>query len=68
MTPAEGRDAFIETIYSVAGLSRYFISAVSARDFTFVLAATVLTTIVIVVLNLVADIVYALLDPRIRES
>ncbi len=52
----------------MAGLSRYFISAVSARDFTFVLAATVLTTIVIVVLNLVADIVYALLDPRIRES
>jgi oligopeptide transport system permease protein len=58
----------IETIYSVPGLSRYFISAVAARDYTFVLAATVLTTMVVVVLNLVADIVYALLDPRIRES
>ena len=58
----------IETIYSVPGLSRYFIAAVAARDYTFVLAATVLTTIVIVVLNLVADIVYALLDPRIRGT
>jgi oligopeptide transport system permease protein len=58
----------IETIYSVPGVSRYFVAAVAARDYTFVLAATVLTTIVIVVLNLVADIVYALLDPRVRES
>ena len=58
----------IETIYSVPGLSRYFVAAVAARDYTFVLAATVLTAIVIIVLNLVADIVYALLDPRIRGT
>jgi ABC-type dipeptide/oligopeptide/nickel transport system permease component len=58
----------IETIYSVPGISRYFVAAVAARDYTFVLGATVLTTMVIIVLNLAADIVYALLDPRIRES
>ncbi len=58
----------IETIYSVPGLSRYFVAAVSARDYTFVLGATVLTTLAIILLNLVADVVHAVLDPRVRDS
>ena len=58
----------IETLYSVPGVSRYFVAAVAARDYTFVLGATTLATLVIISLNLVADIAHALLDPRIRGS
>lgn len=58
----------IETLYSVPGVSRYFVAAVAARDYTFVLGATTLATLVIISLNLVADVAHALLDPRIRGS
>jgi oligopeptide transport system permease protein len=57
----------IENIFSIPGIGRYFVVAVPARDDGLVMGLTVLITLTIIVSNLVADVVYALLDPRLRD-
>jgi ABC-type dipeptide/oligopeptide/nickel transport system permease component len=56
----------IEIIFSVPGIGRYFISSVSNRDYSVVMGITVLTSIVIILANLLVDIAYGFLDPRTR--
>ena len=58
----------IEVLFSVPGISRYYIAAVLARDYTVVLGITVLLALLIIVANLIVDIVQAYLDPRIRTA
>jgi oligopeptide transport system permease protein len=58
----------IEVIFSVPGIGRYFITAVSGRDYSVVMGITVLTSTVIIVANLFVDIMYGILDPRTREA
>jgi ABC-type dipeptide/oligopeptide/nickel transport system permease component len=57
----------IENIFSIAGIGRYFVVAVQARDDGVVMGLTVVITLTIIVGNLVVDVVYALLDPRLRD-
>lgn len=54
-------------IFSIAGIGRYFVVAVQARDDGVVMGLTVVITLTIIVGNLVVDVVYALLDPRLRD-
>lgn len=61
-----GGSIYIETIFSWPGLGRMIAEAVSARDFPLVQAVAVFTSLVVVVMNLLTDIAYALIDPRIR--
>ncbi|TAM12747.1 MAG: oligopeptide ABC transporter permease OppB [Nevskiaceae bacterium] len=56
----------IETIFGLPGMGRYFVDGALNRDYTVVLGVTVLYGVMIVVANLVADLCYAALDPRIR--
>jgi ABC-type dipeptide/oligopeptide/nickel transport system permease component len=58
----------IEFIFSIPGIGRYFITSVSNRDYSVVMAITVLTSIIIVVANLFVDIMYGVLDPRTRDA
>jgi oligopeptide transport system permease protein len=58
----------IELIFSIPGIGRYFISSVSNRDYSVVMGITVLTSLVIILANLVVDIAYGFLDPRTRAS
>jgi oligopeptide transport system permease protein len=58
----------IELIFSIPGIGRYFITAVSSRDYSVVMGITVLTAVVIVLANMVVDILYGILDPRTREA
>ena len=58
----------IELIFSVPGIGRYYIAAVSARDYNVVLGITVLLALLIIVANLIVDVLHALLDPRVRET
>lgn len=55
-----------ETLFAWSGISRLLITAVTNRDFPVVQAATVVLAVIVVLLNLVVDLVYGLLDPRIR--
>lgn len=56
----------VEYIFAIPGLGKYFISSVSNRDYSVVMGLAVLLSSVIVVANLLVDIIYGFLDPRIR--
>jgi oligopeptide transport system permease protein len=58
----------IEFIFSIPGIGKGFIDGVRNRDYSLVMALTVLLSLVIVVANLVVDILYGFLDPRTREA
>jgi peptide/nickel transport system permease protein len=56
----------VETIFAIPGIGRLALQGALSRDYPVVLTMTVLGAALIVVCNLLADISYALLDPRIR--
>ncbi len=58
----------IEVIFSVPGIGRYFINSVSNRDYSVVMGITVLTSVIIILMNLIVDIAYGFLDPRTRTA
>ena len=55
-----------ETVFSWPGLGRAFVGAVSGLDFPLIMGITMIIAIIILVANLVTDIAYAWIDPRIR--
>jgi peptide/nickel transport system permease protein len=57
-----------ETVFSWPGLGRASIYALQGRDYPVVLAAIALFTLIFLVINLLVDLAYFLLDPRIRRS
>lgn len=58
----------IESIFGIPGLGFYFISSINDRDFSMILGNTVFYTVIFVVSLLLVDILYCLIDPRIRYS
>ena len=56
----------VEQIFSVPGIGRLLVSSIGTRDFTVVLAIVMILATWVVVVNFIADIVYQLIDPRIR--
>lgn len=58
----------IEKIFNLPGLGQHFISAVFNRDYTLILATTVLYATLLVMMNFLADIVVAWMNPRVRLS
>ena len=57
----------IEEIFAIPGIGRYYVTAVSARDYSVVMGLTVLLSVIVIVANLVVDILYGVLDPRTRD-
>lgn len=55
-----------ETVFQLPGLGRLIVNGASNRDYTLVLGLVILVTVVAVTLNLLVDLAYALLDPKIR--
>jgi ABC-type dipeptide/oligopeptide/nickel transport system permease component len=55
-----------EQIFEYPGMGRFFISAFGRGDFQQVLPWVMITVFAIIAFNLIADIMYAVLDPRIR--
>ncbi len=60
--------AVIETIFTIPGVGRYFVLGAINRDYTLVMGTVVLVAIFVIVFNLVVDILYGLLDPRVRHD
>ena len=56
----------IETIFALPGLGRYFVQGALNRDYPLVLGVVTLYAALIILFNLIADLVYGWLDPRIR--
>jgi oligopeptide transport system permease protein len=57
---------FVETISSVPGLGRYFVSSISERDYPVILGTVLLFGTVITLMNLIVDLIYPILDPRMH--
>ena len=55
----------IEQIFGVPGLGRYFVLGALNRDYTLVMGAVIFYGALIIVLNLIVDLLYAVLDPRV---
>ncbi|MFZ2422758.1 MAG: ABC transporter permease [Anaerolineae bacterium] len=63
-----GGAVLTETIFNFAGMGRLLFDAIQARDYTIVQSVTLVVAVVFVVVNLIVDLTYAFLDPRIRLS
>lgn len=56
----------VETIFGIPGIGRYFVQGALGRDYTLVMGTVVVIAVFVLVFNLVVDILYAWLDPRVR--
>ncbi len=56
----------IESIFGIPGIGREFVTSISSRDYTTTLGVTVLLCVILVSANFVVDILYVLIDPRIK--
>ncbi len=56
----------IESVFNIPGLGRYFVTSITNRDYTVILGVTVFYSLFLIAMNLIADIVCVILDPRIR--
>jgi peptide/nickel transport system permease protein len=57
-----------ETIFAVPGIGRLLVNSIFGRDYAVVQAVVMFVTIIVVMANLLVDIAYGLLDPRIRDG
>ena len=58
----------IEQIFAIPGIGRYYVTAVTARDYSVVMGLTVLLAIIVIFANMIVDILYGFLDPRTRDA
>jgi len=58
----------VETTFSIPGIGKYFVESIINRDYTIIMATTVILSIVVIMMNLVVDIAYKIVDPRITLS
>jgi oligopeptide transport system permease protein len=56
----------VETIFGIPGIGRYFVQGALGRDYTLVMGTVVVIAIFVIVFNLIVDVLYAWLDPRVR--
>lgn len=56
----------IETIFAIPGLGQYFVTSIYNRDYTVILGVTIFYSVIVIGLNMVVDLLYPLLDPRIK--
>jgi ABC-type dipeptide/oligopeptide/nickel transport system permease component len=63
-----GGSVLIETVFSIPGMGRMMVEAVLSKDYVVVQSGILVLSIMVVLSNLVVDISYGWLDPRIRYS
>ena len=56
----------VEQIFAVPGIGRYFVNSITGRDYTLIMGTTIILAALIVIMNLVSDIMYKIVDPRIN--
>ncbi len=57
---------FVENIFAYPGLGQFVVAALTAQDYPGVLATTLVFAVIIIIMNLVADLLYVVMDPQIR--
>lgn len=56
----------VESIFNIGGLGSKFVSSITNRDYTLIMATTIFLAVLMVTANLITDIVYKFVDPRIK--
>ena len=56
----------VEKIFTVPGLGRDFVSAINQRDNTLIMGTTIVLATLIITANVIVDILYKIIDPRIN--
>jgi peptide/nickel transport system permease protein len=57
---------FVETLFRIPGLGLYFTQAAASRDMPLLMGTTLFFALILMVVNLIVDLIYGALDPRIR--
>lgn len=58
----------VEQVFNIPGLGRYFVKAITARDYMVIMGTTIFLATFIILMNLVCDLLYKVVDPRIKFS
>jgi len=56
----------VETVFAIPGIGRAFVVAIESRDYPMILGTTILFSLVVAIANLVVDVLYVFIDPRVR--
>jgi oligopeptide transport system permease protein len=56
----------VETVFQVPGIGRSYVQSIEARDYPMILGTTVLYAALVALLNLIVDVAYVFIDPRVR--
>lgn len=65
---AFGGTIISETVFSIPGISSFLINAVKVRDVPVVMGTVIIVSIIVAVINLVIDLIYAFIDPRVKHG
>jgi ABC-type dipeptide/oligopeptide/nickel transport system permease component len=57
-----------ELTFGIPGMGKYFVTSITNRDYPVIMGTILLYAIILVIANLVVDIIYGFLDPRIRYT
>ena len=57
----------VEEIFGIPGLGQFFVRGALNRDYTLVLGIVIFYAALVVLLNLIVDVLYGVIDPRIRQ-
>ena len=63
-----GGSVFIESIFDYQGLGQLLLSSITSRDYPLMAGAFLLITAAVIVANLLAEVVYTVIDPRVRRQ
>src|SRR5207245_7393984 len=56
----------VESVFNIPGIGRAFVIAVSSRDYPMIVATTIVFSVILALANLLADVAYVFIDPRVR--
>ena len=56
----------VERIFSIPGLGQFFVQSITSRDYPLIMGTTIFLAALIIIMNLVVDLVYVVIDPRIK--
>lgn len=56
----------IEHVFAIPGIAKHFILAVGNRDYTLIMGVTLIYAVLLIVANIIVDVLYAVIDPRIK--
>ena len=56
----------VEKIFTIPGLGREFVSSITNRDYTMIMGTTIILAALVIAANVLVDILYKIIDPRIK--